>query len=331
MTISVCIPTYNQAAYIEQAVRSVMSQSLLPDEVIVSDDCSTDHTADVLRRLAAEFSILTVIRQPVNKGISSNTDSCLRAAKGDYIVRLDSDDMIYPDYIRTLTTQLNSNPDAGYAHAAVQEIDCNNNPMKQRKLFRSTGFQNSDEALQSALKGYRVAANILIFKKEALEKAGYIHASQDFAEDYYLAVSIAKAGYGNVYCDVILSAYRVWADVGKVRQRRKLAEINGLNAVFSEPLTEAFEQRGWNMGRILRTKENFAVRHSGCLSWKVYNDQEKRELEKAILNLSSSVRTKFFIWIYKNGFGKSIDLYQDFEVMVKQQIKKMISLKPQSA
>src|SRR5215217_5302959 len=99
MMISVCIPTFNQAPFIEQAIRSAYDQTLKPDEIIVFDDCSTDHTAQIIDALTQEISILKVYRQPINLGISGNVDSCLRAAKGDLIVRLDSDDQLLPHYI----------------------------------------------------------------------------------------------------------------------------------------------------------------------------------------------------------------------------------------
>ncbi|MDB5009966.1 MAG: glycosyl transferase, partial [Mucilaginibacter sp.] len=61
-SVSICICTYNQALYLEQAVRSAFQQTLLPIEIIVSDDCSTDETPQVLKRLSEELPLLKVIR-----------------------------------------------------------------------------------------------------------------------------------------------------------------------------------------------------------------------------------------------------------------------------
>jgi glycosyltransferase involved in cell wall biosynthesis len=330
MKISVCIPTYNQAEHIGLTIRSVMVQTLLPDEIIVSDDHSTDNTWQILETLAAEISILRIIRQKFNKGISKNTDSCLREAKGEYIVRLDSDDALLAEYIETLSRLLTDHPNAGYAHAAVREIDQQGYAGEPRRLMRNAGFQRSQDALRAALKGYRVAANILMFRREALEKVEYIQCSQDFAEDYYLSVCIAKAGFGNVYSPQILSAYRVWTDQGNVRKRRKLAEIKGLNAVLSDALMPAFAQHHWDTKPVVSAKKRFAIAHSGCLSWKVYSKQEKAELETAILKLSSAPATKFFIWTHKNGLGKVLESYQHTAAVIRQNIKKLILTRPQT-
>src|SRR5690606_17142504 len=127
-------------------------------------------------------------------------------------------------------------PKAGYAHAAVMEVDQYDHPVKERRLIRKSGYQSDVESLKAAISGYRVAANIIMFRKEALERVGYIINTADFAEDYYLCASLAAQGYGNCYLNEILSNYRVWMDAGKVRQKRKLAEINGLRQVFTEVL-----------------------------------------------------------------------------------------------
>src|SRR5690554_4686932 len=170
MKVSVCIPTYNQSLYLEKAIRSVAMQTLTPCEIIVSDDASTDETPEVLDRLSKEISILKIIRQPVNLGISLNVDACLRAASGDFVVRLDSDDILLPAYIERLVALLEKFPKAGYAHAAVREVDQYDNAVKERRLIRESGYHTEADALKAAISGYRVAANIIMFRREALER-----------------------------------------------------------------------------------------------------------------------------------------------------------------
>ena len=225
MKISVCIPTYNQENFIEKAVKSAFNQTHVPSEIIVSDDCSTDGTQLVLQKLAIEIPILKIHRQSVNQGIAKNTDYCLRAAIGDLIVRLDSDDYLSPEYIKRLSALLRNCSNAGYAHCAIQEVDESGNFLKERRLFRKEVCQSADDALKAAVFGYRVAANVIMFTREALARADYLKGGANFAEDYNLTASISSMGFANVYDSEILAYYRVWADAGKVRQKRKLAEM----------------------------------------------------------------------------------------------------------
>lgn len=305
MKVSVCIPTYNQSIYLEKAIRSAAMQTLTPYEIIVSDDASPDETSEVLERLSKEIPVLKIIRQPVNLGISLNVDACLRAATGEFVVRLDSDDLLLPNYVERLAGVLEDFPQAGYAHAAVMEIDQYGSGVKERRLIRESVYHTEEDALKAAISGYRVAANIIMFRREALEKAGYIKNKADFAEDYYLSVSIAAQGYGNCYIDEVLSNYRVWMDAGKVRQKRKLAEINGLRQVFAQVLEPAYYENEYFLNLVKRKRSLFACIHADCLGWDEYTDNEKKELSDAIDALCNSRRVKFVKWIYLNGYGKA--------------------------
>ncbi|MVN22223.1 glycosyltransferase family 2 protein [Mucilaginibacter arboris] len=309
MTISVCIPTYNQSQYLAQAIRSTYNQSVKPIEIIVSNDCSTDDTLEILEMLSNEIPILKIISQQKNLGITYNTDYCLRLAKGDFIVRLDSDDYLSFKYIEKLSALLIKYPEAGYAHAAVQEIDQNGNYLNKRQLARKSGYQNSTNALQSAIKGYRVAANIIMFRREALVKVDFLNNRPNSAEDYHLSASLAAAGYGNVYLNEILSFYRVWVDSGKARLRRKLMEIIGMYKVFHEVLEPAYKERNWNLKSIYKNRTHFACVLADCLSWNVYSNEEKIQLKDALRTLSSSPKAKAISWLYLNGYGKYLDFY----------------------
>jgi glycosyltransferase involved in cell wall biosynthesis len=309
LSVSVCIPTYNQCSYVEASILSAFNQTLKPTEIIVCDDCSTDGTKLVLERLSAEIPMLKVFHQPVNAGISKNVDTCLRMATGELIVRLDSDDKIFPEYLEKVSALMTKYPDAGYGHVAIQEIDQYDHSMRVRRLFRNSVFVNSEEALKAATRGYRVAANIIMFRRSALEKVGYITTKVNFAEDYYLSVKIADANYGNVYLDEILAAYRVWTDVGKVRQRRKLDEIKGIYGVFEDALEPAFKDREWNTGDLKERRSDVASAQADCLGWNVYSASEKKEIADLLLQLSSSKKVKAMIWLYGNGFGNVVSLY----------------------
>jgi len=307
MPISVCIPTFNQGPYLEQCIRSVMGQTVRPDEVIVSNDCSTDETRAILDRLSQEFDILHVIHQEHNLGMVKNTNTCLQTAQYEFIVKLDSDDYLLPRYVEALSGLLKQHPEAGYAHGSVQEIDGDGHKGKVRRLHRPTGFQTSPEALRASCNGYQVAANIIMFRKAALEAAAFITSRVHFAEDFFLSVEIANAGFGNAYTPEVLSCYRVWADAGNVRQRRKLNEINGLRIIFDEPLRTSFTQRGWSLRPLEKKKEQFACTHADCLQWRIYTQPEKDELEAALYQLSATPKVKLYTFLYKSGFGGLID------------------------
>ena len=325
MPISVCIPTFNQGPYLEQCIRSVIGQSVRPDEVIVSNDCSTDDSRAILDRLSQEFDILHVIHQPHNLGMVKNTNTCLQTAQHEFIVKLDSDDYLLPRYVETLSGLLRQYPEAGYAHGSVREIDGEGREGKMRRLYRPTGFLTSAEALRASCNGYQVAANIIMFRKTALEAAGFITSRVHFGEDFYLSVEIASAGFGNAYTQEVLSCYRVWADAGNVRQRRKLNEINGLRIIFDEPLRSSFAKRGWSLAPLDKKKEQFACTHADCLQWSLYTPAEKDEVEAALYQMSATPRVKLYAFLYKSGLGGLIDVPNGVLNKAKQAAKALLT------
>lgn len=319
--LSVGIPTYNQAQYLRASILSAYNQTVRPVEIIVYDDCSTDNTFQVLEELSLEIKELKVVRQNKNKGIAINKEACLKGCKGDFIILLDSDDKLEPNYAATLIKLLEKYPEAGYAHGNVQEIDQDNNKTRKRLLYRKKEFHSANEDLKQQLSGMKVAANIITFRKEALVKIDYFNCPVNFCEDWYMLCQIADAGYGNVFSSEILSSYRVWFDSGQIRQKRKLEEIKGYSAVFDEVLIPAFKKRNWKLVDIRKTKLKKAIAQSASMAVNYFSTQEKKEIKEALLNLSNHFLTKTYIFLYSSRFSKILIYYNSMKFNFKYFIK----------
>lgn len=91
--ITTIVTCYNKAPWIEQCIRSVLSQSIADSEVLVIDDASTDGSVEIVRRLEAENTgRLRTIFHRENKGLPVTLREAVGAARGSYIARLDGDD-----------------------------------------------------------------------------------------------------------------------------------------------------------------------------------------------------------------------------------------------
>ena len=96
--ISVCMATYNGEKYIELQLRSILPQLSEDDEVIVSDDASTDQTLDVVRRL--NDNRIKIVHHETDHGYTRNFENALKYAKGDYIFLSDQDDEWLPEKVQ---------------------------------------------------------------------------------------------------------------------------------------------------------------------------------------------------------------------------------------
>ena len=106
MQFSLIIPVYNVEQYLKACLNTVVTQSYSDFEVICINYGSTDGSGLVLDEYAAKYSNISIINQ-VNKGLSATRNAGIRAAKGDYIFFLDSDDWIEPDTLKILAEKQN--------------------------------------------------------------------------------------------------------------------------------------------------------------------------------------------------------------------------------
>ncbi|MGA3007324.1 MAG: glycosyltransferase family 2 protein, partial [Opitutaceae bacterium] len=93
-TLSVLIPTFNYGRYLPEAIDSVLRQDFTDFEIFISDDASTDDSADVIRRYAALDPRIRVQLHSANLGMAANWNGCLREARGDYVKFLFGDDCL---------------------------------------------------------------------------------------------------------------------------------------------------------------------------------------------------------------------------------------------
>ncbi|MFT3869754.1 MAG: glycosyltransferase family A protein [Nibricoccus sp.] len=122
--VSVLIPTYNYARYLPEAIESVLRQDFTDFELIVSDDCSTDDSARILRDYAARDPRIRVhVHQP-NLGMVANWNWCLQQACGEYVRYLFGDDCLaHPSALSRFVKLLDQNPAASLAVSARFTID----------------------------------------------------------------------------------------------------------------------------------------------------------------------------------------------------------------
>lgn len=122
--VSIIMPSYNTALYIEETIQSVLNQTYPNWELIIVDDCSTDNTDEVLEKI--KDSRIHYLKNEKNSGAAVSRNKALREAKGQWIAFLDSDDLWMPN---KLEKQIQFMKENGYAfsYTNYEEIDVNGN------------------------------------------------------------------------------------------------------------------------------------------------------------------------------------------------------------
>lgn len=121
-TISVVIATYNRSSMVREAVLAAWNQTLQPDEIVVSDDCSTDDTVEVLRQLQREVPVLKIVESNRNSGGVPNWNQVIEASSGDIVAWCSDDDRFKNNHLENALDYLDRNADVGMVHAGFEEV-----------------------------------------------------------------------------------------------------------------------------------------------------------------------------------------------------------------
>ena len=108
-TFSVIIPLYNKEREIEGTIRSVLSQTRLPDEIVVVDDGSTDRSAEIVQRI--DSPLIRLVAQP-NAGECAARNRAIAEARGEYLALIDADDEWEPGFLAEIEAMIGEFPGA---------------------------------------------------------------------------------------------------------------------------------------------------------------------------------------------------------------------------
>jgi len=122
MKLSVCITTYNRARALDHTLKSLSVQTRLPDELIISDDCSTDNTSSVVSRWVPCFPLLRYNKNEHNLNMPGNLNAAINLAQGEYIANLHDADEFHPTLLEKWERALDNYPSAGFVFSGV--VNC---------------------------------------------------------------------------------------------------------------------------------------------------------------------------------------------------------------
>ncbi len=194
MKISVVIPCFNHAQYLPDAIDSVFAQTKKTHELILIDDGSTDNSLDIMRSYKA-----TIISQ-TNRGLSSARNTGIMAATGDYILFLDSDDILLENCLERIEMTIKET-EADIIAPSFKCFGQNNLPIILGSDLKLDDFKKAN------MIGYCAAV-----KRTALIEAGGYSSRMNFGwEDWHLWINLLRLGKKIVTIPEPLWLYRTKA------------------------------------------------------------------------------------------------------------------------
>jgi glycosyltransferase involved in cell wall biosynthesis len=166
--VSVVVPAYNAAQFIEQTLVSVLTQTYSHFEVLVVDDGSQDRTPDLVRAIAAQDQRVQLLQQP-NRGVAAARNLGIQQARGEYIAPLDADDIWYPQKLeKQVQAALDGGASVGVVYAWSVYIDEEGLPSRDCQVSNMEG-----EVVTALIhKNFLGNASSPLIRRTCLEQSG---------------------------------------------------------------------------------------------------------------------------------------------------------------
>jgi hypothetical protein len=185
MRVSAIIPCYNAQSIVGIAIDSLLQQTHALDQIIIVNDGSTDATLETLKRYQVDHDKIIIIDQE-NQGVCIARNNGIKAAKGSYVLTLDSDDYFEDSFVESALLKFSE--DQQYAAVMCGYARIVNG-------VKVLPYIPNEISLQSCLLN-NGALSCLLFKKEVLLEAGlYDPSMKDGYEDWDLNIRILQLGY----------------------------------------------------------------------------------------------------------------------------------------
>lgn len=200
VTVSVIMPVYNCAAYVEEAVQSVLKQTLESLELLVIDDGSGDDTFTIVERLAADDARVIALKNPQNMGVARTRNRGLDMARGEYIAFLDGDDRWHPEKLEEQIARMQAE-NAALSYTSYAIVDAAGNPSKAAYTVPARVDFNS--LLKENVIG---CSTVMLTRAVAAE---HRFATDFYHEDYCLWLDILREGHVAAGCTAVLTDWRL--------------------------------------------------------------------------------------------------------------------------
>lgn len=212
--VSVVIPCFNAGRFVTETIGSVLEQAYSSIELIVVDDGSTDDSREKVRRFG---SAVRLLEQP-NRGRSVARNRGLQEARGEFVVFLDSDDLLAPDHVRTLVDAMRR-ADCDLAYGRAEHfIDGEGT----RVAFRRPCFEK-DQALRIILDNFLPPPATVMLRRQFVTDSGVrFEPGRRCGEDWEFWIRLVLAGARVAFVDRVVALCREHAS----NTRRDLAAMD---------------------------------------------------------------------------------------------------------
>lgn len=205
-TLSVALCTYNGAAHVADQLSTILQQTLLPQEIVVSDDGSSDDTVQIVQTTFAAWQAesmtrsvaLRVLRHPTPLGVTANFEYALASCTGDLLALCDQDDLWQPGRLARMVAEFTCRPELQLLHTDARLVDANGETLGLT-LLDTLGVSAADrasvhagQAINAYLRRNIVTGATMMVRRELVERSRPFPSA--WVHDEWMAMVAAATG-----------------------------------------------------------------------------------------------------------------------------------------
>lgn len=190
--VSIVLPVYNGEPYLSEAIESILNQSFTDFELIVIDDGSTDSSWKTLSAYAARDSRIVLVRNPENLKLIATLNKGMQLARGQYIARMDADDISVPDRLTRQVIYLEQHPHIGLLSSAYYRLYHDGSRILRQSPGMHTGLR------WRLLFGTPMAHPAMMARRHLIDEGYLVYRNYPHVEDYELMSRLLNVTQGAV-------------------------------------------------------------------------------------------------------------------------------------
>jgi glycosyltransferase involved in cell wall biosynthesis len=214
IALSVVLPNYNHAKFLSTALNAILTQKVLPEEIVIIDDGSTDESRPLIEHWMSQEGRIRAIFNSSNLGAIASINQGLQVARGKYVCLMAADDLAYPNFFSDALEALGNAPDVALfcAEAHVQLMDSLQHKLEVRPVIRpSHKFKSFNPAETRRLletNDHFVTPLATVFRRETILAEGSFDPALGSMADGFLSKRLALK-YGFCFSPTVVAKWQV--------------------------------------------------------------------------------------------------------------------------
>lgn len=240
-TVSVIVPNYNHAPYLDQRIGSILAQTWQDYEIILLDDCSTDDSRDVIERYRQHPKVSHVVYGDTNSGSTfKQWDKGIALASGEFIWIAESDDWCEPTLLENLVEGIRKDPDCVLSYCQAYFVGDDGRINWQSRHSRLSEMVDGREFIREYLPDVTIYnASMALWRKDRFARVPKDFTQYKFCGDWVFWIGLAQLGKVHI-CGKLLNYFRQHGNNVSTRVYKSglsfVEELEIINTVYGRGL-----------------------------------------------------------------------------------------------